>query len=188
MTITVGGSTPTGTYPITVTGNGGGIQQTRNVVLDGDRASVWQQGFDFRNTCHVCHRSVRLYLCACHAPPIPRKVNGVTFGWVKTALGVGPGSQCTAGSAAGGDQLCAATVRRRRSMWICPRRARTTCRWRWVMPGTSNAGSQCQMQFFDGTTVLATVSGGPIASGYFYDAPGTTGRPQHGRAVISASR
>jgi len=33
MTITVGGSTPTGTYPITVTGNGGGIQQSVSVTL-----------------------------------------------------------------------------------------------------------------------------------------------------------
>jgi hypothetical protein len=33
MTITVGSSTPAGTYPITVTGNGGGIQQTATVTL-----------------------------------------------------------------------------------------------------------------------------------------------------------
>jgi uncharacterized membrane protein len=33
MTITVGGSTPVGTYPITVTGNGGGIQQNTTVTL-----------------------------------------------------------------------------------------------------------------------------------------------------------
>ena len=33
MTITVGGSTPLGTYPITVTGNGGGIQQSTTVTL-----------------------------------------------------------------------------------------------------------------------------------------------------------
>src|SRR5271165_1469507 len=33
MSVTVGGNTPTGTYPITVTGNGGGIQQTTMVTL-----------------------------------------------------------------------------------------------------------------------------------------------------------
>ncbi len=33
MTITVGSNTPTGTYPITVTGNGGGIQQNTTVTL-----------------------------------------------------------------------------------------------------------------------------------------------------------
>ena len=33
MTITVGGSTPTGTYPITVTGNGGGVRQNATISL-----------------------------------------------------------------------------------------------------------------------------------------------------------
>ena len=33
MTITVGGSTPVGTYPITVTGSGGGIQQNTTVTV-----------------------------------------------------------------------------------------------------------------------------------------------------------
>ena len=33
MTITVGGSTPVGTYPITVTGDGGGIEQNTTVTL-----------------------------------------------------------------------------------------------------------------------------------------------------------
>jgi concanavalin A-like lectin/glucanase superfamily protein/Big-like domain-containing protein len=33
MTITVGSSTPAGTYPITVTGNGGGVQQSATVTL-----------------------------------------------------------------------------------------------------------------------------------------------------------
>ena len=33
MTITVGASTPPGTYPITVTGNGGGVQQNTTVTL-----------------------------------------------------------------------------------------------------------------------------------------------------------
>ena len=33
MTINVGSSTPIGTYPITVTGNGGGVQQSTTVNL-----------------------------------------------------------------------------------------------------------------------------------------------------------
>ncbi len=33
ITITVGSSTPTGTYPITVTGNGGGVQQSTTIML-----------------------------------------------------------------------------------------------------------------------------------------------------------
>ena len=33
MTITVGSGTAAGTYPITVTGNGGGVQQSTTVTL-----------------------------------------------------------------------------------------------------------------------------------------------------------
>ena len=33
MTVTVAGNTPTGTFPVTVTGNGGGIQQNTAVTL-----------------------------------------------------------------------------------------------------------------------------------------------------------
>ena len=33
MTMMVGSSTPVGTYPITVTGNGGGVQQNTTVTL-----------------------------------------------------------------------------------------------------------------------------------------------------------
>ena len=43
-------STPAGTYPITVTGNGGGVQQSTTVTLTVIVAGSWQQGFDFRNT------------------------------------------------------------------------------------------------------------------------------------------
>src|SRR5208283_4818681 len=38
--------------------------------------------------------------------------------------------------------------------------------------GYSQCSVQCQVQFLDGSTVLATVSGGTIAAGYFYDAIG----------------
>ena len=39
MTITVGASTPLGTYPITVTGNGGGLQQSTTVTLTVTRST-----------------------------------------------------------------------------------------------------------------------------------------------------
>ncbi len=51
MTITVGSSTPTGTYPITVTGNGGGIQQNTTVSLTVTaQGSNYDIGIDFRST------------------------------------------------------------------------------------------------------------------------------------------
>ena len=37
MTVMVGSNTPVGTYPITVTGSGGGIKQTTTVTLNGYR-------------------------------------------------------------------------------------------------------------------------------------------------------
>src|SRR5271165_4821519 len=48
MTIMVGANTPLGSYPITVTGNGAGLQHNFTVTLIVI-SSVWQQGFDFRD-------------------------------------------------------------------------------------------------------------------------------------------
>ena len=50
MTITVGSSTPTGTYPITVTGNGGGIQQNTTINLTVTAQQTYDVGIDFRGT------------------------------------------------------------------------------------------------------------------------------------------
>ena len=36
----------------------------------------------------------------------------------------------------------------------------------------TQCGTQCQVQFLDGSTVVATVTGGPTNQGYFYDAVG----------------
>jgi len=44
MTVTVGGSTPVGTYPITVTGNGGGIQQNTTVTLTVSSSGITPPG------------------------------------------------------------------------------------------------------------------------------------------------
>ena len=49
MTIAVGSSTPVGTYPITVTGTGGGIQQNATVNLTVT-TQPYDVGIDFRNT------------------------------------------------------------------------------------------------------------------------------------------
>ncbi|MGC2109485.1 MAG: hypothetical protein WA655_08205 [Candidatus Korobacteraceae bacterium] len=38
--------------------------------------------------------------------------------------------------------------------------------------GYPECSTQCQIQFLDGSTVLATVTGGPTELGYFYDAQG----------------
>src|SRR5271157_455886 len=51
MTITVGSSTPVGTYPLTVTGNGGGTQQNATVTLTVTAQQYnYDVGMDFRST------------------------------------------------------------------------------------------------------------------------------------------
>ena len=170
MNVTVGGSTPTGTYPITVTGDDGGIQQTTNVVLTVTAASVWQQGFDFRNSAtFVTDPPGSTYVLATTA--YPTTVGGVTFGWVKTRLVYGRDRNATVDPRLAGinyadngspatfyvDLPSAGTYNLSLALGDA---ADEQC---WV---------QCMVQFFDGTTLLATVSGGAIASGYFYDAQG----------------
>ena len=132
--------------------------------------SGWQQGFDFRNTStYVTDPSGDTFVGPTTA--YPTKNNGVTFGWVKTNVVQG----------------------RDRNKIVDPRLAGINYVNNGVpgtfyvdlpSPGTYNlslalgdAGYaqcwvQCQIQFFDGSTLLATVSGGSISMGYFYDAKG----------------
>ncbi len=170
MTITVGAGTATGTYPITVTGNGGGIQQNTTVTLTVTAAGAWQQGFDFRNTAsYVTDPAGDTYVLSTTA--YPTKGSGVTYGWVKTSL----------------------VNARDRNAQLDPRLAGINYANN-GSPATfymdlPSAGSyslalalgdagyqacwvQCQVQFLDGTTVLATLAVGSTQLGYFYDAGG----------------
>jgi hypothetical protein len=170
MTITVGSGTPTGTYPITVTGTGGGVQQNTTVDLTVTSASGSGQGFDFRNTkTFVTDPPRSTYVLSTTA--YPTTVNGVTFGWVKTSP----------------------VQARDRNAQLDPRLAGinfvnngapATFYVDLPSPGTysvslamGDAGYQqcwvqCQIQFLDGSTVLATVTEGSIPQGFFYDAVG----------------
>src|SRR5271166_4664226 len=171
MTITVGSSTPTGTYPITVTGNGGGIQQNTTVTLTVTPSGGQQSfGFDFRNTASfVTDPAGDTYILPTTA--YPTQGNGVTYGWVKTSPVQG----------------------RDRSTSVDPRLAginfvsnNSPATFYVDLPsaGTYNLSlamgdegywqctTQCQIQFLDGSTVLATVTGGATNLGYFYDAQG----------------
>ena len=171
MTITVGGSTPLGTYPITVTGNGGGIQQTTTVTLTVT-ASGGQQGFgfDFRNTStFLSDPPGDTYVLSTTA--YPTQGSGVTYGWVKASL----------------------VNARDRNAKLDPRLAGINYTTNGApatfyvdlpSPGTYNVSLalgdagyqqcwvQCQIQFLDGSTVLATVTVGSTQLGYFYDAKG----------------
>ena len=132
--------------------------------------SGWQAGFDFRNTSsYVTDPSGDTYVGPTTA--YPTKNNGTTYGWVKT-------------SAVNG---------RDRSKSVDPRLAGinyanngTPATFNVQLPsaGTYNLSLamgdvgyeqcwvQCQIQFLDGTKVIATVTGGTAQAGYFYDAKG----------------
>ena len=85
MTITVGASTPAGTYPITVTGNGGGIQQNTTVTLTVLSSSAWAIGFDFRaSSNYVTDPAGDTYVLPSTA--YPTTFNGVNFGWTNVSL------------------------------------------------------------------------------------------------------
>ena len=170
MTITVGSSTPTGIYPITVTGNGGGIQQNSTVTLTVTSTGGQGFGFDFRNTAaFVTDPPGDTYVLSTTA--YPTTVNGVTFGWMKP-------------SPVGARDRNAKFDPRLAGINYVSNNSPATFYVDLSSAGTYNlslamgdAGyeqcfTQCQVQFLDGSTVLATVTGGPTKAGYFYDAQG----------------
>ncbi len=173
MSITVSASTPTGTYPITVTGNGGGVQQNATVTLTvtaSGGGGGWQRGFDFRNTAgYVSDPAGDSPVLSTTAYPTLN--NGVTFGWVRTAL----------------------VQARDRNAHQDPRLAGlnfstngTPATFNVDLPaaGTYNVSLamgdagyqqcwvQCQIQLLDGSTVLATLTTGSTNLNYFFDAKG----------------
>src|SRR5208337_341975 len=150
-------------------GTGGSSWGTKQADTDTQTlsASGWQQGFDFRNTStFVTDPSGDTYVL--NTTAYPTKGNGVTYGWVNTR----PVSA------------------RDRNAKLDPRLAGINFVYNGTpatfyvdlpSPGTYNvslamgdAGNgqcwvQCQVQFLDGSTVLATVTGGVTNLGYFYD-------------------
>ncbi len=153
-----------------MTGNGGGLQQNTTVTLTVTAAGAWQQGFDFRNSASfVTDPSGDTYVLPITA--YPTKSNGVTFGWVNTVL----------------------VQARDRNAKLDPRLAGVNFAYN-GSPATfyvdlPSAGAysltlalgdagyqacwvQCQVQFMDGSTVLATVTGSSTNLGYFYDTQG----------------
>ena len=169
ITVTVAANTPLGSYPITVTGNGGGTKHITTLTLMVISA-VWQQGFDFRASeefvtdppgdTDVIFSTV-----------YPTTGTLTTYGWDYTAN----------------------FVTRNRDQSVDPRLAGVN----YVnngspqafyvdlpAPGTYNVALamgdagypqcavRCQIQFLDGADVLATLNTGPTNLGYFYDMQG----------------
>ena len=168
MTITVGGSTPTGTYPITVTGNGGGIQQNTTVTLIVNSSGGQSFGFDFRNTStYVTDPPGDNYVLATTA--YPTNGNGVTYGWVNTYFVQGRDRNAKVDPRLAGVNL--ATNGSPATFYVdLPSAGTYDLSLAMGDAGYQECWVQCQIQFLDGNTVLATVTGGPTNLGYFYDA------------------
>jgi hypothetical protein len=170
MTITVGASTPTGTYPITVTGSGGGIQQNTTVALTVTGVSGWQQGFDFRNTASYITDPVGdNYVLA--TTSYPTKSNGITFGWMNTSPVQGRDRSKTVDPRLAGINFVSNGSP---ATFYVDLPSSGTYNLSLAMgdAGFSECSTQCQVQFLDDSTVLAAVTGGAISAGYFYDAKG----------------
>ena len=170
MTITVGSSTPTGTYPITVTGNGGGIQQSTTVTLTVTVGGQQSFGFDFRSTAtFVTDPTGDTYVLPTTA--YPTVVNGVTFGWVKTSLVGGRDRNAQLDPRLAG--LNYATNGSPATFYVdLPSAGTYNVSLAMGDAGYLQCDVQCQVQFLDGNTVLATLTRGLTKAAYFYDATG----------------
>src|SRR5271167_623539 len=133
-------------------------------------AQSFQAGFDFRNTStFVTDPAGDTYVLPTTA--YPTKSNGVTFGWVNTTL-------------VGGRDRNASLDPRLAGINFANNGSPATFYVDLPSAGTYNLSLamgdanfprcvvQCEIQFLDGQTVLATVEEGPIPAGYFYDAKG----------------
>ena len=170
MTITVGSSTAVGAYPMIVTGNGGGIQQNATVTLTVTAAGAWQQGFDFRNTStFVTDPSGDTYVLPTTA--YPTKGSGVTYGWVKTSLVSARDRNAQLDPHLAGINY--ATNGSPATFYVdLPSPGTYSLSLAMGDDGYQQCYTQCQIQFLDGTTVLATLSKGLTRLGYFYDVTG----------------
>ena len=134
-------------------------------------AGSWQQGFDFRNTKNfVSDPSGSTYVLA--TTSYPTKGNGVTYGWVKTSLVRGADRNSQLDPRLAGVNLV--TNGSPATFYVdLPAPGAYNLSLALGDAGAKRCRIQCQVQFLDGNTVLATVTGGVIDQGYFYDAKGS---------------
>ncbi|MGC2109879.1 MAG: hypothetical protein WA655_10205, partial [Candidatus Korobacteraceae bacterium] len=170
MTVAVGSSTATGTYPMTVTGNGGGVQRNATVTLTVIAAGSWQQGFDFRNSAGFVSD-----------PPgdtdvlpamfYPTRGSGATYGWVRPALVQGRDRNSGQDPRLAGINLITNGLPATFNVDL-PSAGTYNLSLAMGDAGYEECWVQCQIQFLDGGTVLATLTKGTTNQNYFYDAKG----------------
>ncbi len=131
--------------------------------------SGWQQGFDFRNTStFVTDPSGDTYVLPTTA--YPAKGSGVTYGWVKTSLVSARDRNAQLARLAG---INYATNGSPATFYVdLPSPGTYSLSLAMGDDGYQQCYTQCQIQFLDGTTVLATLSKGLTRLGYFYDVTG----------------
>ena len=153
-----------------ISGRAGATVRTTVDLADSSTEGGWQQGFDFRNTQNFAvDPPGSTYVLS--STVYPTTVGGATFGWVNS-------------SSVGARELNAAVDARLAGINYANNRQPATFYVDLPAPGTYNlalamggAGPSvclqgCQVQFRDGSTVLATVRERFIGAGHFYDAMG----------------
>ena len=170
MTMTVGASTPIGTYPITVAGNGGGIQQNTAVTLTITASSVWAIGLDFRaSSNYVTDPPGDTFVLASTA--YPTTFNGVNYGWTNVNLIQSRNRSTSVDSRLAGMNY--ANNGSPATFYLdLPASGTYSLSLALGDDGYLSCSPQCQVQFLDGSTVLATLTQGSEGEGYFYDAQG----------------
>src|SRR5271157_5321565 len=133
-------------------------------------AQTFQQGFDFRNTSTFVTDPVGdTYVLP--STTYPTKFNGVTFGWTTPNL-----VQARDRSTSVDPRLAGINFVSNGSpatFYVdLPSAGAYNLSLAMGDEGYEQCWTQCQVQFLDGSTVLATVPGGPTNYGYFYDAKG----------------
>ena len=171
MTIMVGNNTPLGTYPIQVTGSGGGVQHSALVILTVI-SPTWQQGFDFRQTDDFVTDPPGTS-SALPQDLYPTLGEFAAYGWQS-------GKKVSASNRNSGIDPRLAGVN------LVSNGSPVAFYVDLPVPGTyalslamgddgyTQCWIQCQILFMDGNRIVASVSAGPITSGYFYDANGNS--------------
>src|SRR5271165_2299286 len=133
-------------------------------------AQTFQQGFDFRNTpSFVTDPAGDAYVLSTTA--YPTKGNGVTYGWAKTSLVQSRDRNARLDPRLAGVNF--ATNGLPAAFYVdLPSAGTYNLSLAMGDAGYQACWVQCQIQFLDGGTVLATVTEGPTKMGYFYDAAG----------------
>src|SRR5271165_3690909 len=144
------------------------LAATGNLTIPLPLASGWQQGFDFRNTASfVTDPPGDTYVLS--TTTYPTTVNGVTFGWVKTSPVQGRDRNAKLDPRLAGINFVSNGSP---ATFYVDLPSAGTYNLSLAMgdAGYEQCFTQCQVQFLDGSTVMATVTGGPTNAGYFYDA------------------